>query len=529
MFMVIMATDTVRKDKLFALIPLLLIGHATAGDFKLEPSLSFTETYSDNILASRTDKQNSWVTDSSLILDSAFNSRVLNFSLNSRSSYLFYTHDHEFDKAYHAVQSALDFTPITSGPRFVANINIDNRASNVADNLYSDLLSGNSIQTEHYQAGIVQQIDNSQVELATEISVFDYKSEDDIGEYHGYQATLSFANGTNIRSFFWDIDGQYNERSNNELNGRHYNIEARIGFNTSWKISPFVRYYDEDYSGDIATSNRDTTSSYGAGVRWQLAKHLQIDMSYNFVDDNRLSDDYLQASLDWQASARTSVLANYSQRFYGDSYSINISHRNRRMTNTIIYDETLEAFTRDNFITEIVDSVFCPFGQEINLANCVDNLDSVEDPSQYGLANVFGRTPVEDDQFSLYKRLSWNSSLELPRTTFTFNLSHVERENLTDNNIDKTLSSSLSARRTVSGKSNIALTWQFNHIDYNTNAIDNIFTQSDYYRNILLSYQRTMARSVDGDINIEYRNRSTERNNRDYEEVRISLNLVKKF
>jgi len=529
MCMATMVTDTALKGRIFAFIPLLFIAPSTAGEFTLEPGLSVSETYSDNILATRDNKESSYVTDASFVLGTSFRSRKLDFGLESRSSYLMYTHDHDLDKTYHAVQSTLNIKPITSGPIIFASVNIANQSRNNADNLYSDLISGNTIQTEQYQAGIRQEIDNSRFVLSAEIAAFDVRSEDNVGENHGYTSSLSFSNGDGIRSIFWDINGSYYDRSNEDLSGRNYNIEAKVGFNTAWKISPFVRYYDEDYSGNVAVPNRDTTASKGAGLRWQITDHMLLDVSYNYVDDDRISDDYLETSFDWQASERTSIFAGYSQRFYGDSYNLKISHKNRRMTNTISYDESLQAFTRDNFITEIVDNVFCPIGQPINLDNCLDNLDNIDDPSQYGQVNVFGQTPVEDDQFSLYKRLSWNSELALARTTFTLTLSHNERENLTDSNIDKTFISSLSARRKMSGRSNIALTWQFSHVDYNTNAIDTIATQSDYYRNILLSYQRTMAKTLDGDINLEYRNRSTQRNDRDYEELRVSLNLIKKF
>ena len=86
-------------------------------------------------------------------------------------------------------------------------------------------------------------------------------------------------------------------------------------------FNPFIRFYDEDYSGTLGTQSQPTTSSWGPGFRWLISQHLHVDLSYNYVTDDAVSDDYVAASIQWDPSARTSLTAGYSQRFFGDSYN----------------------------------------------------------------------------------------------------------------------------------------------------------------------------------------------------------------
>lgn len=531
MFMATMAMDTAAKgSKVFALcLPLLLNVEVIASEFEFSPAIGIEETYSDNVLALSQDKKSSLVSDTFVKLDSNYKSKVVDFSFNSSSSYIFYSHDHNLDQAYHTLDTSLQISPWTYAPSLVFTTNISNVASNSVDNQFADIISSNTVQLENYQASLVEQIENNDFSFNSNVSVFKVATEDNRGESEGYSANLGFSNGKNINYVFWDISGSYFDRKNDNRSGRNYNVEAKIGFNTPIKLSPYYRYFDEDYSGNIANNARSTTASRGAGIRWQLARHFLLDVSYNFVEDNRLSDDYVEATIDWKPSERTSIYASYNQRFFGDSFDVNISHKSRRLTNTLTYNESLQAFERDSFETIVTGSIFCPLGQAFDRDTCLDQLDDSQDPTNFIELDLLGLNPIEDDEFSLNKVLAWNSELSLPRTTFNLQVSKRERESLTRGNVDKYFDTSLTATRKVSPKSNLALSFRFNHVDYNSNAINDLITRSDYYRNLRLTYDRTIAKTIEGDVNIEYRNRSAERSDRDYEEVRLSFSLEKKF
>lgn len=530
MFMAITATVTAPRVKLLGAVSLLISAGSIGAELTITPTVSVGETYSDNVLATAIDKQSSFVTDTKASLRAEIMSKAFEFNVSGSASRLFYTHDHSLDENYNTLSARGLFSPFTSGPKLQFNAVIDNVARNTADNLYADLINGNSVESQNFSVGLIQEINNSDFVLDASINAYSTKYDDDIGESDGYRSALSFSNGSGIKTIFWDISGAYNDRDNAGQTGRDHQVEVKFGFNTPIKLSPFYRYYDEDFSGSIANSASNTaTSSSGAGIRWKIAQHFNIDVSYNFVQDDELTDDYVEAAINWQPSERTSIVAQYNQRFFGDSYNIQISHRTRRLTNTFSYVEQLEAFERDNFETFVRETLFCPIGQPFEQENCLLTDENIDDLSQFFQLEQLGLRPVEDNQFSINKSYTWNSELKLSRTTFTLNVSGNERENLNRGNIDKYFNTSLTAKRRMSGRSNLSVSWRFNETNFNTTNIGDALSQKDYYRTINATYDRKMNNTITADIGVEYRNRSSDRNNRDYEETRIMLTIKKDF
>ncbi len=530
MCMAIMAMATAPRIKAFGLISLIASTSVFAADIEFIPSIKLAETYTDNVLAESNNKSDSFVTDTGAALQTKITSRAFQFDLDGTWSRLFYTHDHDLDKNYTTLNANGLFAPWTSGPRLTFSAGIDNVARNTADNQYADLINGDTVETQNYSVGLVQSVTNSDFVLNASINTYVSKSDDNIGESDGYRSSLRFSNGSGVKKYFWEVSGAYNDRDNDGNTGRDYNFEAKVGFNTPIKLSPFYRYYDEDFSGSISTgSNNTATSSSGAGIRWQIAKHFNLDVSYNFVADDELTDDYVEAAINWQLSERTSIIAGYNQRFFGDSYNLNIRHRNRRLTNTITYTEQLEAFERDNFETYVSGNIWCPIGQPFDQDNCLDSNAGIDNPDEFIELDLLSLRPVEDNQFNLNKSYAWNSELKLSRTTFTLNVSGNERENLNQGNIDKYFNTSLSAKRRVSAQSDVTLTWRFNKNEYNSNNVDDALTQTDYYRIVSAAYNRKISNTISTDVMIEYRDRSSDRVNRDYEETRVALNFKKDF
>jgi len=529
--MVIMDTATVQKAKALGLLTLLFPVSAISAEMQVSPTVSLAGTYTDNVLAEQRNKDTSFVSSASAGLATSIQSKAFTLDMEAEIAQLYYSHDHALDKSYRTLNAQGEFSPWEYVPTLFFGASIENQANNFADNQFADLINGNTVETQNYQMGLYEEINNSQLTLSSRLSYFDRSSEDEIGESHGYTAQLSSTSGQAIKYLFWDINGSYNDRKNQNSTARNHNVELKIGFNTPFKISPYYRYYDEDFSGSISPGLGDgTTTSSGAGLRWEITKHFLFDLSYNFVDDDEtLSDDYVEATIDWQPSGRTSVFAKYDQRFFGDSYELSISHKTRRLTNTITYNESLSAFERDNFETFVAGSIWCPIGQPFDQATCLPSSDGIDDLTQYLEVELQGLRPVVDNQFSLNKVLSLNSKLTLPRTTFTFDLSDRERENLSTKAIDKYFNAGLSATRKMTRRSDLTLSWDYSEVEYNSNNISTFLSQKDYYRNVSSAYTRKMSRTLAGDFTLEYRNRSSDRADRNYEEFRIALNLQKEF
>jgi hypothetical protein len=321
-------------------------------------------------------------------------------------------------------------------------------------------------------------------------------TEDDIGENNGYTALINSVNGNAARYAFWQLDGSFSNQENEGFTSENYRLETKIGAITPYKLNPFIRIYNERVTGTLAGSNPDAIPSWGPGFRYQAAKHLIVDVSYNYVSDNtEASDDYIAADIDWQPSSRTSLKAGYSKRFFGNSYEFDFSHRTRRFTNNISYHETIEAYDRNNFQQNTPD-------------------ESLE--------------LTENNEFSLNKRLAWKSLLALARTTFTVDLSNRGRKSLNSGIIDNYLQGRFTVTRRMSVRSDITV-----YVSYRKNVFDKDNPdgprQKDTYKTLSTTYNRSLASSLNAFLTLQYLDRQSNFERLTYTEARASINLTKDF
>jgi uncharacterized protein (PEP-CTERM system associated) len=496
-------TKKINKNRITAYFILLslIIEPATvlAGDWQLTPILKLDETFSNNIElvnTSYTPSISSFVTQTVAGLDAEFNSSLSQFKLSSTQTYYFYSTDSELNDTSRTLNANGQYIFWDSGLILTANAKIANVNKNNANNSLGDVISSDTVQTETYATGLQYNIVNSSYSVKSSLNYNIKRAEDNIGEYDGVGIQISSKNGKTARNVYWQTDGSYTKRkqslTSNE--GENYNIEALLGAITSWNLNPFIRYYDENVQGTGVSQDLDTTSSLGPGLRWLATPHIIVDLSYNFTANEAVSDDYIDTSIEWEPSVRTSLTLGYSQRFFGDSYNFNLKHKTRRLTNTLIYDESLEVFDRNSYQETTTG--------ELEL--------------------------IENNEFSLNKRLTWSSQLQLSRTSFGLSVSSNERTNLETNIKDATFDTNINITRTISPKSTLSLTTKFNYLIYDKDDPEGS-RQEDYYRTISARFSRNLASSLLFNFTVQHVNRSSTNDILSYKEVRAIMNIKKEF
>jgi uncharacterized protein (PEP-CTERM system associated) len=476
-----------------------LIAFAEKWTFK--PSIAIDETVSDNIELTPSDPKSSSITQAIAALHVKYNSGITNLNLSGTKSYSIYSHDSQLNTDYQTLSASGLYSPWSSGPSIFANASIQNVNTNNANNNLADLVSGDTVETQQYSTGLRYNFVNSSYSVQSSITYSTNKAEDSIGESDGISAQLSTRNGNNARHIYWQMGANYNRReqelgNNVDSYGENYTVNALVGAITPWKLNPFIRFQDEYIKGTGVSQDLDSNSSWGAGIRWLASPHITIDLSYNFVADadETASDDYIAASLQWQPSARTSLTADYNQRFFGKAYNLNLRHKTRRLTNTIAYNETLSVFDRYNY----------------------QESDSGE------------LEPVESNQYSLNRRLTWSSSLQLSRTNFNLNISTNERENLETSIIDGSFNIGLNVTRNTGTRTNVSLGANFSNSTYDKNNPEGS-RQDDYYRILSAGYNIRFARSLSSNFILRHVNRSSSNDQFGYKEVRATINIKKAF
>ena len=484
------------KRHVFAVAGLFLSVSTLAGEWQFDPSLGLTETFTNNVELNQLDKQSSLVSQFIIGADANYSSRKLQFSFAGTETLAGYSHDSELNDDYQTLDASASYSLWQNKLQVIASSSITNVSQNDAGNSLADLVSGDTVQQRNHSAGLQFNTANSDYSLSSSLIYSLVETEDNIGENNGYTALINSVNGNAARYVFWQVTGSFANQENNGFTSENYQIETKLGAITSYKLNPFIRVYNERVTGTAAGSNPDAIPSWGPGFRYQAAKHLIIDVSYNYIRDNsEASDDYLAADINWQPSSRTSLKAGYSKRFFGDSYNLDFSHRTRRLTNNLSYHETIEVFDRNDFQQNAPNS-------------------SLE--------------PVENNEFSLNKRLAWKSMLALARTTFTLDLSNRDRESLSTGIIDNYLDARFSVTRRMSARSDITV-----YIDYSKNIFDKDKPegprQEDIYKTLSTTYDRSLASSLNAFLTLQYLDRQSNFERLTYTEARASINLTKDF
>jgi uncharacterized protein (PEP-CTERM system associated) len=526
-----MATDMVLKINkcTLALAIAFLPASVIAGELTLTPSVNWEQTYTDNVELTRDSAVSSYVNLLHAIINSQYNSRLLQANISGSSTYVTYSHDHDLDDDFRTLNAQAKLFLWTGGPAIFANSSITNRSRNTANNGLADLVSADTVEVQAHSIGTSYAVDNSQFNIDASLQFQRSQTSDNIGEYQGYVANFDSASSA-TNTILWQVTGNYTRRTNNGAEGKIYAVEALLGTITDYGISPFIRYYTEDSTGNIRGNRTLGSSSWGPGARLYVSRHLYFDVSYNVVSDKTVSDNYLAAAVSWEPSGRTQLKASYNKRFFGDSYQLEFQHRSRRLTNSISYNETIEAFDRNSYRTVTLGNYFCPVDADISvdLTACFVDNDSNITFDDYQLVSIRDQELIEGNEFSLNKTLSWQSTLQLARTSFTLTANTNERESLTTGRKQNNISASFAIKRRISGRSNANLSYRFQQLEFDQ---DNLSTlgQKDDYRIVTASYDKSLASRLKATFALQYLDRDSTLFNRSYQEMRASFSLQKDF
>jgi len=541
--MAIMAMGTVSKNKTIILCSALLFSQsAFSGDLQFTPSIKIDETYTDNVELTTNNKISSLVSQTAFLLDSSYQAQYATFNFHSESIYALYSHDHEKDDDFHTLDADFAIQLWPNGISFIGSAKLDRRSKNSARNSLADIVSGDTVEVQTYTSGFGYIIENSLFLINSKLNYHFTESEDDIGNREGYIGSFLSKNGSSAKNIFWDTSASYQENKNNGQDSKMYRGEIKLGYITPYDFNPFLRYYDEDNSGSINSGQSKESNSYGLGVRWLITPRFYLDVSYNkpigtqLDIDGKTQKEYVDASINWQPSIRTQLEASFSQRFYGDSYGLNLTHENKRLTNSISYIEDVQSFTRNNYIAKSLGSFWCPNEdspsgtnpdqETTDLTNCYAQGDSNIDFDNYHLIGLNEFELIEDDQFSLNKALNWTSSLALSRTTFTLTLTASTRENLETHIEDNNDAAKFSIKRKVSGRSNIALNFSYTDNQLQKKSENE---RRDRYRQYAINYDKSLNSELKADFSLAYVNRSSKQQQFNYKEGRVTFKITKGF
>ncbi|WP_440874890.1 TIGR03016 family PEP-CTERM system-associated outer membrane protein [Thalassotalea sp. PLHSN55] len=528
----VMATTQKTNKVTLAVILAMLPAYSMASSWNFTPQLTLDETFSDNVELSRSNETSSLVSQVGVKLQEEYVASKAGLNIDLHSVYAMYSHDSDINNDYHTLDSNGYIHLGPDGLSLIGRANIAQESRSAGSNALADIVSGDIVEIQRYTTGLNYETSNSEFSLSGSVLFAKTLAEDNIGESDGIISSLRSANGSNADYVFWELSAEHNEFKNRGEEREMYQGEIKLGLITGYKFTPFVRYYDENFEGNFGSQALES-NSYGLGVRWLVNPRLQVDVSYNKpideqVDSNgEVFEEYVDSKIQWQPTERTSLTASFSQRFFGDSYGLDFKHRNRRLTNKITYTEQVEAFTRYNIEIVELGQLWCPTAGFDNISECNLSNNPPANIDDYELLTLNNNQLVEDNALTLNKRLSWTTSLTLPRTKFSLTVSGNDREDLENGRNDKYLSARFNINREVSGYSTVNFSTIYTENELNRRGEGG--RQDDEYRRYLIEYDRKFNSRLSAVFGLSHLTRESTNIRFNYDESRVYLQLTKGF
>lgn len=314
--------DTGRHDDLFRLLPLfatlvaLLASPAWAQKWEVVPSLTVTETFSDNIfLAEEAAKQSDWVTQVIPAISIAGSGPRLRLNLTYAPEFIYYAEGSREQDVFHrgnavvTAELAKQLLFVEGGAR-VDQYNISLLGPLTAGNV--NITQNRTTASTAYVTPYLQRDFGSAFRGEARFTASTFKSDDPtlLADNDATRINLRLTSGPAHKVLTWDFvykkeDIDYETRQ--ETLTEVLTADARRLISSSVGLLGQVGY-----------------EKYDSGIPGAL------------VEDSRWS-----AGLEWTPTARTRVVATAGQRFFGDTYGFDFRHRTRLTTWSASYSEDI--------------------------------------------------------------------------------------------------------------------------------------------------------------------------------------------
>lgn len=310
--------DPVDRGWLWRCLTALLVvpGVSVAAEWKVTPTLNLMETYSDNIgLAPRGRETDEFITQINPGISLQGTGRRLTLNLNYTMQNLFYLKNDQRNRINHQLNSNATATLIEDKLFVDGGVSIRQQPTSLTGPISFDNLSlinnRTNVTTYRISPYLRHAFDSFAVsEVRYGYNKVDFGTRGFDSESNQYSARLS--SGPSFNRVPWGLS--YNQTIINYDASRIPDtkfevVTGQLSYILSRKFSVFANggYEDNDYA-------------FAAGRQ-------------------RPSGPFWNAGATWSPTTRTSLRASYGKRFFGNNYSLNLTHKTRNSSWQLSYVE----------------------------------------------------------------------------------------------------------------------------------------------------------------------------------------------
>lgn len=330
---------------------------------------------------------------------------------------------------------------------------------------------------------------------------------------------FNFSEGNNVTGVFWNASGSHTrlERNQDIIQSEFttQNANATIDFVIAKNLAFRVNGQNEkNRTTDLLTefSSARNFSSYGAGLTYFQTNNRFISVSYNTTDSDVESQDsqnFVGAEINWAFSARTSVDATFTRRFFGDSINASIRYNTKKFRSFLTYTETV---TTNSLLLSAPDSVglfVCPIGSS-DFSSCFqpDSLDFVPDAGQE-FAEISTQNIELDDGVILRQAGDFQVGYSFSRINLSLFANYIESTFLETNVFRQTATVGFNVSYKLGSYTTLNTRFSFAEIENSQTTVDNdvtTFEQSESDNTVFTTnLTHELSKSLDLNAGFSYR------------------------
>jgi uncharacterized protein (PEP-CTERM system associated) len=287
---------------------------------------------------------------------------------------------------------------------------------------------------------------------------------------------------------------------------------------------------DASYLTTKYETRTDDRSELSGGLGYRFTPQFRVNASVGFENNdvvtNRSDTDGLfwDTSALWSPGPRTSVRANFGERYFGQRYGLDWQHLSRRTQFSLGFDRDV-----DNRRSEqLVDSFFYVRDTGANLElvpvtdNFVDDGSFVRDVGTGQLLSLSVPTQRQIDEDYITERLRAAVVVNGRRTTFSMAGAVASRDYEVTNANEDSYDLQLALNRRMGNRFVASLSGNYQFLK------DTGFGDSDYY-DLRITLTRPIGRESGASLTISHHERDADNSLQSYEENRIGLSFYTGF
>ncbi len=419
--------NTASSSARFFILTCLLSAAAWGGDWKLAPSITIAERYSDNVnLVASGLEESDWITEITPKISVRRDGARLKVSADYSLQGLLYANDPNGSEVRHNLNGRANAELLEEWFFLDATARLGQAPINQSDRVglgdavgISNTSSVGAYSLSPYMKHRFGSAATVEARV-TRDGVF--IGDSTVSDTASTRYRLSAASGTDFHPLSWSADYNKSNTNNSQTTNsgsEKASINARYRVSSKFGLLGQAGTEKNDFNS-VSNAVRDY-SYYGLGMFYTPSRYLSMDALYNYSD----SGNFLSGSVTFNPTLRTTINATSSRRAYGRSYGLNLTHRTRLSNWSLRYQDDLTT-SQQQFLNYLGDVYVytCPAGNEFLPAGVPPS-----DPVACVLSDIiriFNQTQL--DQTYLSKSLTGTVSYTLKRNTWTLSLFDNRRE-----------------------------------------------------------------------------------------------------